>query len=62
MMKLKKIIKNNLKNQNQLILTFKTHDHGYGTKTNPLEGKHYNEAKISINKILRDEIKKKIKK
>jgi len=35
MIKLKKIKKNNLKNQSQLILTFKTHDHGYGTMTNP---------------------------
>ena len=41
------------------MLTFKTHDHGYGTKTNPLEGQHYYEAKFSINKIWRDKIEKK---
>jgi hypothetical protein len=44
------------------MLTFKTHDHSYETNTNPLEGKHYYEAKFSINKILRDKIEKKNKK
>jgi len=61
MIKLKKITfkKNDLKNQSQLMLTFKTHDHGHEPRTNLIEGKPYSEAKFSINKILRDEIKKK---
>ena len=58
-------IKNNFflnepkKDQSQLVLTFKTRNPSHETEINPIEGKKEKEKeKITIKKILKDEIEK----